>query len=118
MTLDEEDIAAIAATVAKLMTSPRAERATRGLTTASEVARALGVSRSWVYANKDRLGAIQLGTGPKARLRFDLTAAKAAFRSRLEQPKKDAAASPVRGSRPRTPAVPGGVELIKGRAHP
>lgn len=38
---------------------------------AHEVARRHGVSRSWAYDNAARLGAIRLGSGPKARLRFD-----------------------------------------------
>jgi hypothetical protein len=29
------------------------------------------VSRSWVYAHQRELGAMRLGTGPRARLRFD-----------------------------------------------
>jgi hypothetical protein len=41
------------------------------LLTPSEVAARFGVSRTWVYAHADELGAMRLGTGPKARLRFD-----------------------------------------------
>lgn len=37
---------------------------------ASEVARRFGVTRSWAYDNAGRLGAVRLGAGPKARLRF------------------------------------------------
>jgi len=37
---------------------------------AAEVARQLGVDRSWVYANRAQLGGVKLGDGPKARLRF------------------------------------------------
>jgi hypothetical protein len=36
-----------------------------------EVARRLGVSEDWVYAHDDELGAVRLGNGPKARLRFN-----------------------------------------------
>lgn len=35
------------------------------------VAEALGVSRDWVYEHSSELGAYRLGSGPKARLRFD-----------------------------------------------
>lgn len=42
------------------------------------VAHALGVSVAFVYEHADALGAIRLGSGPKARLRFDVEAAKAA----------------------------------------
>ena len=38
---------------------------------AAAVARSFGVSRDWVYAHTDELGAVRLGSGPKARLRFD-----------------------------------------------
>jgi hypothetical protein len=41
------------------------------LLTVAEVARRLNVSQQWVYAHKRDLGAIRLGGGPKARLRFD-----------------------------------------------
>ena len=39
--------------------------------TAAEVASRFGVSRSWVYENAERLGAIRLGDGARPRLRFD-----------------------------------------------
>lgn len=38
---------------------------------AAEVARRFGVSRGYVYDNATRLGAIRLGNGSRARLRFD-----------------------------------------------
>ena len=38
---------------------------------AAEVARRLGVSREYVYDHAAELGAERLGTGPRARLRFD-----------------------------------------------
>lgn len=41
------------------------------LTTAAELATRLGVSRAYVYEHAERLGAIRLGCGPRARLRFD-----------------------------------------------
>ena len=47
-----------------------------GLVTAATLADYLGVSRAWVYENALRLGAVRLGDGPKARLRFDLEHAK------------------------------------------
>ncbi len=117
VTLDEEDIAAIAASVVDLMTRPGpARRDTGRLATASEVARALGVSRSWVYANKVRLGAIRLGSGPRARLRFDLAEAQAAFAANPgHQPDADLPPPPRRRAR-RKRALPDGVALIRGRS--
>ncbi len=81
-----------------------------GLATAAEVAERLGVHKSWVYANQQRLGAVRLGTGPKARLRFDI---ERAARVISGDPKT---APPRRAGRPRkTRALPPGVELLRGR---
>ena len=49
---------------------------------AGQLARRLGVTRSWVYENAVQLGAIPLGDGPRPRLRFDLAIATQAFRAR------------------------------------
>ncbi len=38
---------------------------------AAELARRLGVDRSWVYTHAIKLGGIRLGKGPRPRLRFD-----------------------------------------------
>ena len=38
---------------------------------ASEVARRVGLSRSWVYAHARQLGAVPISSGPRPRLRFD-----------------------------------------------
>ena len=42
-----------------------------GLVDAAGLARVLAVSRAFVYEHADELGAIRLGDGAKARLRFD-----------------------------------------------
>lgn len=82
------------------------------MATAKELAEALGVERSWVYANQKRLHAIRLGRGPRARLRFDLVRASEAFVDVGEsQPPPPGRA---RG-RPATP-LPAGVNLIPGRS--
>ena len=41
------------------------------LLTVAAVAQEFGVSTDWVYTNAGRLGAIRLGSGPRARLRFE-----------------------------------------------
>lgn len=41
------------------------------LLSAAQVARRLGVERSWVYEHADELGVVRLGEGPRPRLRFD-----------------------------------------------
>jgi hypothetical protein len=38
---------------------------------AREIARRFGLSRAWVYAHARQLGAVRLGSGPRARMRFD-----------------------------------------------
>jgi predicted DNA-binding transcriptional regulator AlpA len=49
-----------------------AVRAESRFVDAAAVAAVLGVERSWVYEHADELGARRLGSGPRARLRFDL----------------------------------------------
>ena len=41
------------------------------LLTVAQVAREFGVSADWLYANAGPLGAIRMGRGPRARLRFE-----------------------------------------------
>ena len=48
---------------------------------ARALARALGVSTSYVYANSGKLGGVRLGNGPKPRLRFHLERAVEAHAS-------------------------------------
>lgn len=89
-------------------------RPTAGLVTAGELAERLGVSNSWVYANKTRLGAVKLGTGPRARLRFDLE------RVKQELGPPIASEPPIphqkRRGRSRQTALPPGVEFLTGRS--
>lgn len=42
------------------------------LVDAVELAQWLSVDRGWVYEHASELGALRLGSGPRARLRFDL----------------------------------------------
>jgi hypothetical protein len=84
MTLDRDDIEAVAMRVAELLEQRGARRSNGGLVDAAELARLLGTDRSWVYSHAGELGAIRLGSGPKARLRFD--AAAATRRIRLDEP--------------------------------
>ena len=73
-----------------------------GLVTAAELARLLGVGRSFVYDHAAELGAVRLGAGPKARLRFDPDEAVARMRKKKAKPARPAPA-------PRPPAA---VELL------
>jgi hypothetical protein len=77
VTLDDEDIEAVAARVVELL-NDQPGTASR-LVDATTLARALGVDRDWVYARARELGAVRLGAGPKARLRFDVARARAAL---------------------------------------
>ena len=53
---------------------------------AAELARRLGIARSTVYANARRFGAIRLGDGPRAPLRFDYAAVLAGLPRVGQQP--------------------------------
>ncbi len=88
MTLDHDDIEAIAERAAWRVVQlldrpgPGAYR----LLDPKELARALNVSLDYVYAHAMDLGAMRLGDGPKARLRFDLQTAREAMRARKQPP--------------------------------
>ena len=72
VTLDEEDVEAIAVRVAQII-NPQTP-AVR-LLSAAEVAAALGVSRAWVYDHASELGGFRLGEegrGQRRPLRFDV----------------------------------------------
>jgi hypothetical protein len=68
---------AIARRVIELLDASRGAGAAASATegeaclTVSQVAARYRVSRSWVYAHQRDLGAMRLGEGPRARLRFD-----------------------------------------------
>lgn len=68
--LHPDDIEAIAVRVAELV-KPCGEPVKRRMLTAEEVGEMHGVSARWVRAHAVELGAVRLGDGPKARLRFD-----------------------------------------------
>lgn len=74
--LAPESIEALAVRLAELLRSdgstpgPRSEQ-DDDLISAAEVSRRYGVQRRWVYENREFLGAIELGTGPRPRIRFD-----------------------------------------------
>ncbi len=67
--LDPQTIEAIARRVVELLEKRGLQR--RELVDAAELARRLGIERSWVYSHAIELGAVKLGKGAKPRLRFD-----------------------------------------------
>ena len=66
-----------------------ADESRPALVSAAELAGVLGVSRAWVYEHASELGAIRLGEGSRARLRFEVEAARAAL-SRYGSNRSDA----------------------------
>jgi hypothetical protein len=70
LSLDPASVDAIARRVAEILREGSLVPPS-GLLTAAQVASRYGVKRSWVYDNAARLGAIRLGRGSRARLRFD-----------------------------------------------
>lgn len=77
--LDQASVEAVAHRVVELL---RAEGVAAELIDAAEVARRFSVTRDYVYAHAEELGAVRLGSGTRARLRFDAVT----VRDRLAQP--------------------------------
>jgi hypothetical protein len=77
------------------------------LLTVAQVAHEFGVSADWLYANAEGLGAIRMGCGPRARLRFDrddigdrIAALASPERRKVEATPRDGARLlPIRGRR-------------------
>ena len=81
--LSDGDVEAIAeATAARLAEIVSTAPGTFALVDARQLARDLGVSLDYVYAHATELGAMRLGSGPKARIRFDLDRARQALEVR------------------------------------
>lgn len=74
--LDAASVEAVAQRVVELLRTERHSPRERRLVDASTLAAELGVERSWVYAHRAELGAIQLGSGSKPRLRFEVDMAQ------------------------------------------
>ena len=84
---------------------------TRGLLKTEEAARLLGVDAEWVRANRVALGAVKLGDGPKAHLRFPreaIDAYLAARRRAQAHPPTSSRSTVPKGSRRRgsAPSLP------------
>ena len=75
--------------------------AARDLMDAGQLARHLGLTRAWVYEHAEQLGAIQLGDGPRPRLRFDPQTAMQALdeRRRRSEPQPAKPTSRARAAR-------------------
>jgi hypothetical protein len=80
-------VEAVARRVVELLRAERHSPRERRLVDAATLAAELGVERSWVYAHRTELGAIQLGAGSKPRLRFDVDIARESLaRSTSKEP--------------------------------
>lgn len=75
--LDDAYVEAIAQHVAGLIRDDAREEVRHRLVDAATLASELGVERSWVYEHANELHPIRLGTGPKARLRFNVLTVRA-----------------------------------------
>jgi predicted DNA-binding transcriptional regulator AlpA len=106
--LAEATIDAIASRVAELLRAhPIEPREPDALIDAGELARRTGVSRTWIYQHARELGAIRLGGGPNARLRFDPSTIDFALAAQ-QQPAKQQAPK----ARPRRSASAADVPLL------
>jgi hypothetical protein len=107
--LTRAEVEAIAESVVERISELIRPRLWLGLVDAAEVAQRLGVHESWVYAHAEELGAIRLGDGQKARLRFDLERVARAIGATEPGPRS------MGPGRPRRHGLPSGVRLIEGR---
>ncbi len=103
--LHPDDVEAIADAVARRLTDGGGPV----FVDAATLAARFSLSRSWVYEHADELGAVRVGDGPRAGVRFEVEVAAAALRSRQSSGRSEAADSvPVLGdrrSRRRTPSA-------------
>ncbi len=114
--LTPQTVEQIASRVAQLMHHQQAETSptgTPGWMTAKELAAHLKLNPAWVYEHAQELGAIRTGTGPKARIRFDLHTATQALKQ--QQPAPPAAATPRRTTTPHPAPYPTDTPLLQIR---
>lgn len=114
MTLDEDDIEAVAARVVQMLRD-RSGMPGR-FVDAATLARALSVDRDWVYAHARTLGAVRLGEGPKPLLRFDVQRVREQLVARDERQPLPDEPVPRRRRRSSRNALPPGVKPIRERS--
>jgi hypothetical protein len=97
--LTDGDVEAIAtATAERLAEIVTAPSATFALVDARQLARDLDVSLDYVYSHASELGAMRLGSGPKARIRFDRDHARQALEARV-RPRNSKRSAPANNGR-------------------
>jgi hypothetical protein len=87
-----------------------------GLVDASTLAHELGVSRAFVYENRERLGGVRIGDGSRPRLRFDLKTARAALDAAEPKTQIPHASARRRTSEPRRPTSAGAILAVRPRS--
>jgi hypothetical protein len=102
--LHPDDLDALADRVAERLAAflpalADAAQQAHGKVDVATMARELGMSETWVYRHADELGVERRGSGPKARLRFDLERARAAFATTQREPPWAPPARPTRRAR-------------------
>lgn len=70
-----------------------------GVVTVAGFAAYYKLTPAWVYEHADELGAIRIGSGPKARIRLDFRTAKAALAQLQASPERAASTAPARKRR-------------------
>jgi hypothetical protein len=89
-------VEAVARRVVELLDErDREQRPSAGLVDAQTLGRLLGISRSTVYEHASEFGAVQLGIGSRARLRFDVEKAWAAWTRRDLSERSEPAQAPA-----------------------
>jgi DNA-binding Lrp family transcriptional regulator len=101
VTLSDASVEAVARRVVDLL---RDDGAAGALVDAAEIARRFGLSRETVYDRADELGAVRIGSGPRARLRFDPQAVAARLRAPAEAEVRRT--RPSRRTRSTSPLLP------------
>lgn len=116
--LTPQAVEQIASRVAQLLRHqpppPEASSAAPAWMTTKELAHHLKLNPAWVYEHAEELGAIRTGTGPKARIRFDLHTATEALKRHQRQTTPPAAV-PTRRKRPRPAPYPTDAPLLEIR---
>ena len=84
MVLTADDVEAVARRTVELLRGDRPS--TFALVGARELAPLLGVSIDYVYSHSARLGAVRLGSGRRARIRFDVEVARSALEESRRRP--------------------------------
>ena len=117
---DQIDAAAIEAIAVRVVELLYGRGPEMRLVSAAELSERLGLARSTIYEKAGELGAIRIGSGPRARLRFDPdeVARRLKVEPQTERARKPqrAPARPPRRTRRRSQVDPSVLLPIRGRA--